>query len=483
MHSTIVTMKKRYVAHIFLFIFLILFLCGVRSLFESTEIRYAEATREMVASNNWLVPRLNGEPHLTKPPFAYWMIGAGQKLFYQSGLIGRHLPKLFYSCRYYDLNAFSSRLFLSVAFLLTCYMVLYCGSLLKNRNYGLISMLVFASSLFPILSSTVLSTDIFLTFLSFASLAFFISYRKNGKGRDLILFYLLLGLSFLTKGPPALLIILPSSLLYAVLFPDPRKTRWMLHLTGISLALLISGFWFVYLHISGIKPFSYYYQHEFKERILSTVHNRTMHWSIYFGLFIFGCLPWHFWFRLSRKTRFKQPLTFWMMGTITVPVIVFCFSQSRLPLYILPLFPVFCLLITHLFLESLPLKKALRIASVVFLLFVFGYSGYSMFCPSGKDQRPLCLALKNMAAEFPHLTVVSVKRDLPSAMFYLEMDRPIPKVFWNYSEREPKLKDLQDRQHTALIFKVEIEKILKRFPEADNYRIYYQDKEFTILIP
>jgi len=45
---------------------------GAIGLLEPTETRYAEIAREMKASGDYLVPRLNGVPHFHKPPLAYW---------------------------------------------------------------------------------------------------------------------------------------------------------------------------------------------------------------------------------------------------------------------------------------------------------------------------------------------------------------------------------------------------------------------------
>jgi hypothetical protein len=50
---------------------------GLMGLFEPTETRYAEIAREMRASGDYLVPRLNGIAHFHKPPLAYWLTAAG----------------------------------------------------------------------------------------------------------------------------------------------------------------------------------------------------------------------------------------------------------------------------------------------------------------------------------------------------------------------------------------------------------------------
>jgi 4-amino-4-deoxy-L-arabinose transferase-like glycosyltransferase len=54
---------------------------GLAPLADSTEARHAEIGREFVASGHWLVPTLNGRPHLTKPPLTDWLVAAGIGLF------------------------------------------------------------------------------------------------------------------------------------------------------------------------------------------------------------------------------------------------------------------------------------------------------------------------------------------------------------------------------------------------------------------
>jgi len=53
---------------------------AIGGLFEPTETRYAEIAREMQASGDWLVPRLNGIMHLHKPPLAYWAAAIGMNV-------------------------------------------------------------------------------------------------------------------------------------------------------------------------------------------------------------------------------------------------------------------------------------------------------------------------------------------------------------------------------------------------------------------
>jgi len=49
-------------------------------LIDRDEGRYAEAAREMLASGDWLVPRLFGVAYLEKPPLFYWLTAAAYRI-------------------------------------------------------------------------------------------------------------------------------------------------------------------------------------------------------------------------------------------------------------------------------------------------------------------------------------------------------------------------------------------------------------------
>jgi len=48
---------------------------GSLSLFDADEPAFAEATREMLLSGNWITPHFNFEPRFDKPILFYWLIG------------------------------------------------------------------------------------------------------------------------------------------------------------------------------------------------------------------------------------------------------------------------------------------------------------------------------------------------------------------------------------------------------------------------
>src|SRR4051794_22147018 len=63
-------------------------------LLEPDEGRYAEIAREMLAGGDWVVPHLQGEPYLDKPPLLYWLVALGYRAFGVSAAAARLGPAL-----------------------------------------------------------------------------------------------------------------------------------------------------------------------------------------------------------------------------------------------------------------------------------------------------------------------------------------------------------------------------------------------------
>uniref|UniRef100_UPI00235297DB ArnT family glycosyltransferase n=1 Tax=Flexistipes sinusarabici TaxID=2352 RepID=UPI00235297DB len=123
------TISNRTIALLLLLYFIILLIPAYNlPLFETTEARYAEVAREMMVTGNYLEPQFEGVRHFHKPPFAYWMMAAGMKIF--------------------GMNGFGVRFFGVVAAVFSVFFLYKtAGLFFKEREDCLLSALVLASSL------------------------------------------------------------------------------------------------------------------------------------------------------------------------------------------------------------------------------------------------------------------------------------------------------------------------------------------------
>src|SRR5262252_3234168 len=88
-----------------------------RRLVHPDEGRYAEIPREMVASGDWVTPRLDGIKYFEKPALQYWLTAAGYEAF--------------------GVREWVARLWPAVAGFLAVMFVGYVGARLGNPTFGL----------------------------------------------------------------------------------------------------------------------------------------------------------------------------------------------------------------------------------------------------------------------------------------------------------------------------------------------------------
>src|SRR5436190_7745238 len=72
----------------------LLYPCMTFHLLEPDEGRYAEIPREMLVRGDWIVPRLQGEPYLDKPPLLYWLVMLSYRVFGVHDWAARLVPAL-----------------------------------------------------------------------------------------------------------------------------------------------------------------------------------------------------------------------------------------------------------------------------------------------------------------------------------------------------------------------------------------------------
>jgi len=284
---------------------------GLLGLFESTETRYAEIAREMLASGDWLAPRLDGILHLHKPPLAYWAAAASLALFGR-GALGARLPVAVASIvSLACVGSIASRRFAA------------WGASPARAVWVLGSMALFAAL------SRSLASDPFLTAAVLLYWALAPSAGALGA----------LGLGFLAKGP---VVFLHTALpvLVAALWGRDRRTLSLLGpARGWWLFAVIALPWFLVMaqRVPGL--ISYMLGNQLWGRYTTTVHQRGGPPWYFVALAIGGALPWTgaLLAGLARawRERSSQEARL-LLAWFAAPIVFLSFSGSKLPAYLLP---------------------------------------------------------------------------------------------------------------------------------------------------
>jgi 4-amino-4-deoxy-L-arabinose transferase len=170
-------------------------------------------------------------------------------------------------------------------------------------------------------------------------------------------------LSFITKGPPGLVPLLVILIFVVFRKKDlgPLKRQWP---WGAMIFLIFGcGWYFLVMWQTGHLAQDFLWD-EVVLRILSDKHQRNQEWykaiSVYLPVLLFGTLPWSVslargavaWIKSLRYFRptlgaAQADRSFFLKVWILLPLCLFALAKSRLPLYILPLFPALALVVAR----------------------------------------------------------------------------------------------------------------------------------------
>ena len=285
-----------------LVLFTLFYQLGGRALNEPDEGRYAEVGREMMASGDWLTPRLNGIPHLSKPPLTYWCIAASLRLF--------------------GVNEFAARLPIALAALGTLLALYWMVREARDETTALWAVVMLVSSALFFLVARLVTADMLLT--CWVTWSVWAIWRRSNW------LFVFLALGVLTKGPVA--VALP---LFAMigLRPHWRDFRWG---RGLLVFFGIAAPWFVALAIQNPDLWRYFLLREVVQRVASDEHGRSKEWWFFFPVLLGGFLPWTF---LVFHRRPLDSATRMFAAWVVLGLLLFSLSQSKLPTYVLPLMP------------------------------------------------------------------------------------------------------------------------------------------------
>ncbi len=337
---------------------------GSYSLKEPDEGRYAEIPREMVESGDYTVPRLNDVRYFEKPPLLYWAAALSYKVFGVSEWSFRFPNALAAALCVFSLFFFVRRW--------TDDLAAFLGSLVLLSSFGFFAM------------ARIVTTDMVLTFWLFLSLLSFYGYYRERSAPLLWVFYAAMALATLTKGPVAPVLLCAALFIFLVMEGKLAFVREMKLMRGLALYLLIAAPWFVVISIREKEFFNFFFIDQHVLRFVSTKHKRSGPIYYFIPVIFGGMLPWSLYipraFSLAWKRNECRLFAIWS----ALVFIFFSVSGSKLPPYILPVFPALALLIAVLFYEhrNSPFKRNWEIIGNVIVMAVFALAIFLYLSPS-----------------------------------------------------------------------------------------------------
>lgn len=355
-----------------LFLVIFLFFCialGARPYITPSEARYIEIPRQMLVSHDFLTPHINGVQYFEKPPLFYWM----QAFFLSFGN-----------------NEFMGRIATTLVVTLTCLVTYAAGRLLYARNAGLLAAGALATSLMGYGLSRVAMLDAPVSLFLTCSIASFLFAQKTGQKKFYYCMYAAAALAVMTKG--LIGIVIPGLVIGSfIIFSNNWKILKEARLTtGTLLFFAIAAPWHILMAREHPEFTDFYFIHEHFTRFLTNEHKRTAPWWFFIAVTMAGAMPWLPALFITKKAPSPTPQSgnvisiaphlrrdeskenkndkLFLLLWITLPLLFFSSSHSKLVPYIFPIFPPLFIVIGYKLESIWQTRKNLIIATMAFMV-------------------------------------------------------------------------------------------------------------------
>jgi 4-amino-4-deoxy-L-arabinose transferase-like glycosyltransferase len=374
-------------------------------LIDRDEPRFAEASREMRQSGDFLIPRLNGDYRFDKPPLIYWC----QVLAYD--VLGE--------------NDFSAR-FPSVIFAALAAVATWIfATRIYGPRVGVWSGIIFATSLQVFIHARAAVADMPLVF--FFLIATWADWERLRNPKSAFwwwTFYLSIGLGFLAKGPLALLPILFAPL-QSFLSRASFHFKMRSALLGGLVVLTVIGLWGIpaliatngaYLQVGLGKHVLQRSLQPMESHGGAGIAGYFLFLPFYLVVSFFSFFPWCLFLPACVKRLFarRDPEENYLLGPILTVLFVFTLIQTKLPHYVLPAYPMLAILVARKVAESKWRRGLLGVALIFYLLIAL--IGFRVIEPEFLSKRIAKTAFPFLT---PETRTASLNYDEQSLIWYL----------------------------------------------------------------
>jgi hypothetical protein len=391
----------------------LLYPCVGFRLFEPDESRYAQIPAEMLSRGDLVVPTLQGEPYLDKPPLLYWCVMASYRLF--------------------GVHDWAARLVSALA-VHGCILITY---LLGRRTMGdrpawWAAMMLALSPGFLGMTRLLVLDGLLTLFVATSLFAAFEAVRGQRFGWGWwLLAALSCGLGVLTKGPVAVVLLVPPLWLYRRLSGHAVTPGWRGWLAFAGVVLAVALPWYVLLSLRVPSFVSYFFwEHNVQRFVAPGIHVRGV--FFYLPVLLLALWPGSMLFvRLFRllfssaeeSAQARSPELGFHLLAGGWCVLFFTLSSCKLPTYVLPAFPFFALALGHALVRSrwrtsrLTAPVGITTFAVLLLVHYLAVPWYAWYrSPMSRPAEVLELCADREA------TVVCYPRNCDSVAFYLGRD-------------------------------------------------------------
>lgn len=415
------------------------------------EARNFVTAREMINLDHWIFTTLNDQPRYEKPPLPTWMTAISMLLFGMKSLFALRLPA-------------------AIMGTLTVIFIYKLGlKFTAQRKYAFISGLIAATSFYILYSGRDGQWDIHTH--SYMIMAIYGIYKlfteESSKYSNAIISGILLGCSFLSKGPVSMYaLLLPFLIAYGVVYKYRNfRANWLPVVLILISAAAVSASWSLYV---------YYFDTQAVSRITDKETGRWLDYNVrpfyYYWSFVIqsgiwtipafvGLLYPYLKNRVFNKPGYKFTLWWTLASVVLLSIIPEKKSRYLLPVLI-PLALNTAFYIEYLFrrFDMLPVKEKwvvyFNFGLIAMIGLVFPIAGVIYFQEQLADIWPWFLVTSICLVMIGFLIIFYLKKNKIKPVFYLTVWFIISIIFFGL----------------PIAKKIEVNPAYKSIVEVDAYR-------------
>ncbi|HEY5754025.1 MAG TPA: glycosyltransferase family 39 protein [Chthoniobacterales bacterium] len=381
-------------------------------LIDRDEPRFAEASREMLERQDFVVPYFNNEYRFDKPPLTYWLQSSAYRVFGQ--------------------NEFAARLPSAFAAAGVAVILLVWGRRMFDTAAGWRAAIIFTLSLQVVMHAKAAVADMLMVFfVTLAAWAGWEMTRDPAKRAPLSVwwwtFFLALGFGFLAKGPVAWIVIVPVAVYISL---AGGKKSWIWFAVGILVALAVTAAWGIPALIRTDGEFlKVGIGKHVVGRSLATMEGHgakgllgyVATLPMYFVTIFLSFAPWSI--RLPEliggwRDLWKKHETGFLLWNVVLVFGVFTVVKTKLPHYTLPAIPMLALVVAH----QWPVAGAAR-----FRKLAMGMAAFILILA--------LIVFPLVRSQFPAQHLARMSRDvLKPAMEFASYEFQEPSLVWYFRE-------------------------------------------------
>lgn len=329
---------------------------GGTSIYILDESKNSTAALEMKNNAEYIVPTVNDKLRLDKPPLHYYFMIAGYKIFGE--------------------NPLGARFFSAIMGILTVLMTFLFAKQFYNEKIAFYAGIILLASFHFSFEFRLAVPDPYLILFTTAALFMFYLFFTTNKKLYWFSFYISIGFATLSKGPIA--IVLPTGIIFFYLVFIKRFSLKTINkiqpFLGLLIIICVAAPWYYLIGeaTNGAWLEGFFMKHNVS-RFTQTMEGHNSFFVIPLLFTFVGLLPFSVFLyqsiQKSIKKRKTQQLNFYLTICSIFIVLFFCLSQTFLPNYVIPCYPMLAILIAD-YIYKLDYKK-IKIPLLVLLCISF----------------------------------------------------------------------------------------------------------------